>query len=170
MNYLLPLLQWPTVIIPGSWFFEAPGSSPRYQDDHDPSSWSRSVITKLLSRDTAGVITWLDWHTHPRTSHTNISHLRSVILSLFYSPGSGGLMSALSSHCRVQKNIGCCQNWIESNTRDPSEKLDIGMLLGHDAAVDESGSTSQHTRPVTSRERWEMSGNEMEARPDPDFF
>ena len=170
MNYLLPLLQWATVIIPGSWFFEAPGSSPRYQDDHDPSSWSRSVITKLLSRDTAGVITWLDWHTHPRTSHTNISHLRSVILSLFYSPGSGCLMSAatalpgpekhrvLSKLNRIQYSgsewkawhwnvvgswCGCWWIWINITTH-----------------------SARHQPWEMRDEKW----NEMEARPDPDFF
>ena len=40
-----------------------------------------------------------------------------------------------------------------NQTRDPSEKLDIGMLLGHDVAVEESGSTSDQQHTVSSRER-----------------
>ena len=58
------------------------------------------------------------------------------------------------------KTSGCCQNWIESNTRDLSEKYGIGMLLGHDAAVDESGSTSStHSTAVRDELTWDGSSD-----------
>ena len=57
------------------------------------------------------------------------------------------------------KTSGCCQNWIESNTRDLSEKYGIGMLLGHDAAVDESGSTSSTTHSTAVRDELTWDGS-----------
>ena len=68
--------------------------SSRVQSPVSGRSWSQLLIPirdhKIAEqRYCSRVITWLDWHTHPRTSHTNISDLRSVILSLFYSAGPG---------------------------------------------------------------------------------
>ena len=65
----------------------------------------------------------------------------------------------ISSNCRVLENIGLLSKLNRNNTRDQSEKHGIGMLLGHDAAVDESGSTTSTTSTTAVRDelgRWKL--------------
>ena len=123
-----------------------------------PSSWSWSVITKLLSRDAGmlgAVITWLDWHTH----HSNTSLISVAVISdliIILLPASlypECVMSTFSSHCQVWgENIGSCQNWIRLGTRVKSLTLEccwvmMWLLMNLDQH-------QQHN--VSSRERWEL--------------